>query len=62
MEDKKWCSEEENDNEETKKSSNTKVDKTYRKTKGWTRSNVRVVRYYVSFLSYMSLVYHFLLF
>ena len=38
----------------------TKVrDKKYRKIKGWTRSNVRVVRYYVSFLSYMSLVYHF---
>ena len=27
--------------------------------KGWTRSNIRVVKYYVNFLSYMSLVYHF---
>lgn len=27
--------------------------------KGWSRSNIRVVKYYVNFLSYMSLVYHF---
>ena len=30
--------------------------------KGWTRPNIRVVKYYVSFLSYMSLVYHFYFF
>lgn len=27
--------------------------------KGWTRDNYRVVKYYISFLSYMCLVYHF---
>ena len=27
--------------------------------KGWTRENYRVVKYYISFLSYMCLVYHF---
>lgn len=35
---------------------NTETDK------GWTRPNIRVVKYYVSFLSYMSLVYHFYFF
>lgn len=28
-------------------------------TKGWNRKNYRVIRYYVSFLSYMCLIYHF---
>ena len=26
---------------------------------GWSRANIRVIRYYVNFLSYMALVYHF---
>ena len=30
--------------------------------KGWTRSNIRVVKYYVNFLSYMCLIYHFYFF
>jgi hypothetical protein len=30
--------------------------------KGWSRTNIRIIKYYVSFLSYMSLVYHFYFF
>ena len=50
------------DGDEDESETEDEHDKDEEDDKGWSRTNIRIIKYYVSFLSYMSLVYHFYFF